>query len=198
MLLVVAFLLALVTVPLAGGRLSALADLPIAHGWLLLAALAVQIGVVSLWPDADPQVLAVGHVASYAFIVLFLVANRDMPGLWLVSLGTGMNLTAIVANGGVMPATRAALEAAGRLPAAGRFANSTLVRAPQLKFLGDVFAWPDPLPLANVFSAGDICIAIGAVMVVHQMCGSRLAPSSRRRASRRPLEPLRREGSPQS
>ena len=195
MLLVVAFLLSVVTVPLAGGRLSSLADLRISQPWLLLASLAVQISVVSLWPDADPVLLALGHIASYAFIVLFLLANRDMPGLWLVSVGTAM--TAIVANGGVMPATRAALEAAGRLPMSGAFANSTIVQDAQLKFLGDVFAWPEPLPLANVFSAGDICIVIGAVMVVHQICGSRLAPTSRRRSSRRPLEPLRRERSPQ-
>jgi len=197
LLLVVVFLLSVVTGPLAGGRLGALADLYISRPWLLLASLGVQIAVVSLWPDADPAFLALGHVSSYAFIVLFLLANRDMPGLWLVSVGTAMNLTAIVANGGVMPATRAALEAAGRLPTSGGFANSTIVHDPQLTFLGDVFAWPQPLPLANVFSAGDICIVIGAVMVIHQISGSRLAPSSRRRASRRPLEPLHRENSPQ-
>ena len=196
-LLVVAFLLSVVTVPLAGGRLSALAELRISQPWLLLASLSVQVSVVSLWPDADPVLLAVGHVASYAFIVLFLLANRDMPGLWLVSVGTAMNLTAIVANGGVMPATRAALEAAGRLPTSEAFANSTIVQHAQLKFLGDVFAWPEPLPLANVFSAGDICIVIGAVMVVHQICGSRLAPPSRPRSSRRPLKPMRGERSPQ-
>ena len=197
MLLVAAFLLSVLTVPLAGGRLSALADLRIAHAWLLGAALALQVAIVSLWPEGEPVLLALVHVASYLVIVVFLVTNRDMPGLWLVSLGTAMNLTAIVANGGVMPATRAALEAAGRLPSSGeRFANSTLVRTPELRFLGDVFAWPEPLPLANVFSAGDVCIVLGAVMVVHQICGSRLAPSSRRRAGRTRLKPLRTEETP--
>ena len=195
MLLVVVFVLSLITVPLAGGRLAALGELRIARAWLLGAALAVQIAIISLWPDGDPVLLAAGHVASYVVIFLFLIANRAMPGLWLVTLGTAMNTTAIVANGGVMPATRSALEAAGRLPTSGEFANSTVLRAPNLTFLGDVFAWPEPLPLANVFSAGDICIVVGAVMVVHQVCGSRLAPSARSEGERGPVEPLRRSES---
>jgi Family of unknown function (DUF5317) len=31
-------------------------------------------------------------------------------------------------------------------------------------FLGDIFVWPRPLPLANVFSIGDAVIAVGAVL----------------------------------
>jgi hypothetical protein len=165
------------------------------RGWLLIAALATQVAIVSLWPDLDPVLLAAGHVASYVLIFLFLIANRAMPGLWLVTLGTAMNSTAIVANGGVMPARRAALEAAGRLPTSGEFANSTVVHAPNLSFLGDVFAWPEPLPLANVFSVGDICIVVGAVMVVHQVCGSRLASSARSARERPLVEPQRRNES---
>ncbi|MBA2426322.1 MAG: DUF5317 family protein [Actinobacteria bacterium] len=46
---------------------------------------------------------------------------------------------------------------------------------PNLLFLGDVFAWPVPLPLHNVFSAGDVCVVLGVALVLHQICGSRLA-----------------------
>jgi hypothetical protein len=122
---------------------------------------------------------------------VFLMANRGMPGLWLVGVGTAMNLTAILANGGVMPATRAALRAAGRLPVSGHFENSTVLADPNLAFLGDVFAWPAPLPLANVFSAGDVCVVLGAVMILHQICGSRLAPEVLRQSSKGRLKPLR-------
>ena len=144
-----------------------------------------------VWTEGRPGLLALAHVGSYALIVAFLVANRRMPGLWLVALGTAMNVSAIVANGGVMPASRSALESAGRLPAVppDRFLNSTVVRSPELAFLGDVFAWPEPLPLAGVFSAGDVCIVVGAFVVVHQVCGSRLAASSRRH-SQRSVKPL--------
>jgi hypothetical protein len=96
-------------------------------------------------------------------------------------------VTAIVANSGVMPAARGALELAGIGAPGGRFANSTAVADPRLAFLGDVFAWPAPLPFANVFSVGDALIVLGAAIVVHQVCGSRLATG----AARRGLRPAR-------
>ncbi len=43
------------------------------------------------------------------------------------------------------------------------FTNSTLIHAgTALPFLGDVFALPRPIPLANVFSVGDVLIGVGA------------------------------------
>lgn len=187
MLLVAAFLLGVATVPLAGGRLIALADARVARPWTLGVALAIQIVIISVWPQGDATLHSAAHLVSYAFVLWFLVSNRRMPGLWLVGIGTAMNLAAIAANGGVMPATRPALEAAGLLAGEPHFANSTVVTDPNLAWLGDVFAWPAPLPLANVFSAGDVCLVIGAALIVHQICGSRLAPSSSRRSDKDPV-----------
>jgi MFS family permease len=51
------------------------------------------------------------------------------------------------------------------------------VASARLPFLGDVFAVPRPLPFHNVFSVGDVCIAIGAAVIVHRACRSRLVPS---------------------
>ena len=45
------------------------------------------------------------------------------------------------------------------------FSNSVLIGPDtSFPFLGDVFVWPRPLPLANVFSIGDAVIAVGAVV----------------------------------
>jgi hypothetical protein len=57
-----------------------------------------------------------------------------------------------------------ALNGVAELPVT-HFSNSVLI-GPEtvLPFLGDVFVWPRPLPLANVFSIGDAIIAVGAVM----------------------------------
>ncbi len=195
MLLVACFVLCLASVPLAGGRVMALADLRLARSWALGAALAIQVAIVSLWPEGAAPAHAAAHLLSYALIVCFLTSNRGMPGLVMAGVGTVMNLSAIAANGGVMPATRGALAAAGRFVAAGHFANSTVLAHPKLAFLGDVFAWPSPLPLANVFSAGDVCIVVGAAMILHQVCGSRLTSTGFRQRTRRPLVPLRSVGS---
>jgi hypothetical protein len=174
-LLVACFLICVASVPLAGGRLGALADLRVERAWALSVALVIQIAVMSVWPEGDRAVRAGAHLVSYGLILLFLAANRRLPGLWLVALGTALNLAAIAANGGVMPAAEPALEAAGLLSAEGRFANSARVADAHLSFLGDVFAWPAPLPLANVFSVGDVAIVVGAAIVLHRVCGSRLA-----------------------
>lgn len=44
------------------------------------------------------------------------------------------------------------------------FANTSVFLDPVLPWLGDVFAWPGPLPLANTFSAGDILTVLGVVV----------------------------------
>jgi len=83
----------------------------------------------------------------------------------LVAVGAGSNLAAIVANGGFMPASQAAFEALGSGLNAG-YTNSTIVADPALEPLTDVYSLPMWLPFANVFSIGDVFIAIGVVIVI--------------------------------
>ena len=175
MLIGLTLLLCLATVPLAGGRVAALADVRFRAAWLALAAIALQILVISIVPRGAGWAHHAGHLASYALIAAFLWANRDLPYLWLAALGGAMNLAAIVANGGVMPADADALAAAGVHQKAGDFANSTAVAHPRLGFLGDVFAVPSSWPVSNVFSAGDVVLVIAALLALHCVCGSRLA-----------------------
>lgn len=121
------------------------------------------------------------HVASYAALGVFLWLNRHLPGMWLVALGFASNAVAIVANGGLMPASEEALRAAGRwvvLEAEGATYNNSAVMGPhtRLWFLGDVFALPSWLPLANVFSLGDVLLALGTLVLVPALMGARPAP----------------------
>jgi hypothetical protein len=173
LLLFLVFCAAVVAVPLAGGDLRKLARIRFAHAWLLGLALTVQVLLVVWAGSATP--LRVGLlVGSYLAGMAFLVANRRIPGVWLIAVGAGLNLVVIALNHGVMPASPHALVSAG-LPAHDpTFANSAALRHPILPFLGDVFAIPASWPLANVFSIGDLCILAGAGFGVHRMCGSRL------------------------
>jgi hypothetical protein len=82
-----------------------------------------------------------------------------------VALGAISNLAAIVANEGIMPTTAGALAAAG-MDAEEGFSNSAVVANPALAPLTDVFALPPWLPLANVFSIGDVLIGLGIVLVI--------------------------------
>jgi len=46
--------------------------------------------------------------------------------------------------------------------------------------LGDVLAVPAAVPMANVFSIGDVLILVGFAYGLHHLCGSRLIRGSRR------------------
>lgn len=178
MLILVSFLLASALVPLARGRLSALADFRPRHTWSIGAAGLVQVLALAVFRDASHGLVVAGHLASYGLAGVFLFANRKVQGLWLLCTGAAMNVWVIATNDGQMPATREALVAAGRLRHVSGFVNSGLVAHPRFLVFGDVFAWPAPFPLHNVFSAGDVLIVVGAAAVVHQLCASRLIPST--------------------
>ncbi len=177
MLLVLVVVLGVATVPLARGRFLALAQLRFRRSWLLLIALLLQLAITLVFEGSRTGAHYVAHVASYGLIVAFIVVNRRIPGMWLVGVGTMMNVVVIAANGGVMPTSPDALAAAGLPTSPGTFENSTVVAAPTLSFLGDIFAVPESWPLSNVFSPGDVCIAIGVIVVIHRVTGSRLVPS---------------------
>src|SRR5918995_5651748 len=114
MLIGVLFALCLATVPLAGGRLGALAEIELRATWLLLAGLVAQILVISVFPDGAGALHTGVHLASYACLAAFVWVNWSRePFLWLIAAGGALNLTAIAANGGGMPADADALAAGG-------------------------------------------------------------------------------------
>lgn len=175
MLLGLAILVCLVTVPLAGGRLARLGEVRFRAGWLALLAIATQILIVSVVPGGSETAHDAAHLASYALLAAFAIANLGFPYLWLMALGGLLNLLAIAANGGVMPADPDALAHAGLDPSSDEFANSAALEHPRLRFLGDVFWIPDSWPASNVFSVGDVLLVVGAFLALHTICRSRLA-----------------------
>ena len=174
MIVVAAVAAVVATVPLLGGRLSRLSRLRMRCVPLACLALVVQAGLtVAPLDGALEHAARYVHLLTYALMGVFLWLNRRIPGLWLLALGGVANAVVIAANGGVMPSSSAARAAAGIADTAG-FSNSDIVSNPRLLFLGDVFAWPQPFPLANVFSVGDVLLVAGAALLLHRVCGSRL------------------------
>jgi hypothetical protein len=161
--------LCIASVPLAGGRLVRVLELRVRWTAAVFAALALQIAITTLMPGGDPTLHDALHLASYALAGAFLIANRSIPGLWLIALGGGMNLAAISANGGVMPASPTASAIAG-IPASDQFANSAVLTDPRLAWLGDIIPVPGPWPLGNVLSPGDVVLYVGALVLLHRAC----------------------------
>ncbi len=184
MLLLGALTLLVATVPLLGGRVGHLSTIRFRRRWAGVAAVAMQFVILRLFPTGDQDLHALAHLASYGLILAFVAANLSVPGLPLLAFGGLLNLLAIAANNGVMPANPQALQTAGILEVPGEFTNSAPLPDPHLWFLGDVFALPAGSPLANVFSVGDLVLLAGAFVLLHRVCRTRIAPLLDRVAAR--------------
>jgi hypothetical protein len=150
---------------LLGGRLDGLAGLRLRWAPLALLGLAVQIAlftdvVGSRVGGAAPAI----YVASTAGVFVAVLRNLSIPGVALIAAGAGCNLAAIVANGGYMPASPAAIATVGGFSPG--YTNSIVVEQPALRPLTDLFALPAWMPFANVFSLGDVLIGIGIVATI--------------------------------
>ncbi len=171
MILPVLVLGGIALVPLRGGSLRRLADVRIRRAGLAVVAVLLQIVLIEVLADRVATAVAVAlHLASYAAALAFVWANRRDVGLVAMGVGGLLNLAAIAANDGVMPADVDAVARAGLADemVADGFENSAPAEGARLAALGDVFAVPEPLPLANVFSIGDVLIVAGSVVFVHR------------------------------
>jgi len=158
---------------LAGGRLERLGEVRFRHSFLILTALLIQILIFSPWWEATVgrPVLSSGlYVASMLLLGIACWINRHVPGILLLGLGLLLNAAPIVANGGHMPTSLEAMRAAGVIAPDATFDsiranNSSLIdENTRLWFLGDVMAIPAGVPLANIFSIGDVVIGVGALV----------------------------------
>jgi hypothetical protein len=171
----------LLVVAVTGAPLARLAELHIRHVWLIWAALADQIIVISVLPDSYPGVLAAAHIASYVAAGACVWLNRHTPGVPLIGVGGGLNGLVITLNGGTLPASGAAVRASGQGERLEHFNNSAVLDDPWLPMFGDIFATPAWLPGSNVFSIGDVAIWVGLAWLLWRTCRPRSAAAARHR-----------------
>ena len=169
MIIVVASIAAVLTVPLTGRSLSPMATLALRRVWLVWLSIGLQVLITMLpkFPNWLGQPL---HLFTFVLSGAFVWSNRRIPGALLVALGAGMNLAAIAANNGTMPASAWAWRTAGFPVLVGEFENSNVTESARLAWLGDVFAVPKDWPLSNVFSLGDIVIVFAVGYFAHMWC----------------------------
>jgi hypothetical protein len=174
MFILYAILLGLVVGLALGGRPAGLAAIRFRWAPLVFAGFAAQVILFS--PPVTERVGDLGaplYVASTGLVLLALARNLGVAGMPIVALGALANFAAIAANGGFMPVSPAALAALHKVPATV-YSNSAVLPDPALSPLTDVFALPGWLPLANVFSVGDLMIGLGVALVI--VAGMRWSP----------------------
>jgi len=151
---------------LLGGRLDGLAHLR--FRWAALAVGGLLVQVVLFTPFGDGLAGDLGpaiYIASTAAVFVAVLRNLRMPGMAFAAAGALCNLVAISANRGAMPADPGALALAG-FSGPGEHTNSVVLAEPAFRPLTDIYALPAWLPLANVFSIGDVLIGLGVAVAI--------------------------------
>ena len=163
-----------------GGRVQTLAAIRLRRVWLFYLAIGLQIVAFPFgflpWATGDAAATAL-WLLSYGLLIVAAIQNRHVTGVPVVALGMAANLAAIVANGGHMPVLPGAMAGAGDAYAVHM--NSEALADPTLSWLVDRWAAPSWVPLANVYSIGDVGVAAGAFVLVLAAMGVRL-PRPRR------------------
>jgi len=166
MSLALPFLIGVAVAMLFGGRLSALAEMRLRGISLVYLAFLLQVVAFPYawlpWHTSDNAAIGL-WIASDTVLVLVMLRNIRLPGVSLIAVGLCMNLAAILANSGHMPALPSALRDAGLHYHVSM--NSEAMNHPALPWLVDRWADPKWIPLANVFSVGDVVIAVGGFIV---------------------------------
>ena len=168
------------------GTLTNLAYVRLVSPWLVWVGLGIQIVAFSPlgagWPTWSGSV---AHIGSYGLLALFAWVNRQAPGLRLFALGMATNVLVIVSNGGYMPISENALRRAGLEDVLAQLQvetvnNSVLMGSgTRVKWLGDVMAVPKGVPLANVFSLGDVLMGLALLILISQSMVTRKVSSRR-------------------
>lgn len=153
--------------------------------WLVVIAFLPQwlafhlAATARLIPDGLAAALL---VLSQIPLLIFVWRNRSHTGVRLMGIGVAMNLTVIVANGGLMPAfpevvAQLAPGATGTWNVGERLWLSKDIVLPAsattLPWLADRFLVPDWLPWRAAFSLGDIFIAGGVFALLWSMSNRR-------------------------
>lgn len=148
------------------------------HRWrgfsLIWASLGVQIVLFTPLGRGIPHgIVPYAHVATYLPLIAFLILNRR-AALGLTAFGISLNVIAITANGGLMPADATAQEVFFAGQSALDHPINTDNVSPNFLLLGDVMALPGWFPFANAFSIGDMVMAMGLVWAMARLTMRRL------------------------
>ncbi len=111
--------------------------------------------------------------AAHLLLLPFLLRNLSFWGIKLVLVGLLLNLTVMLANGGLMPVEAPAVEAVGRhqvgdLQIGAHIPGSkNVLLNPQdvrLRGLSDILVVPIPRPFTRAVSVGDLFVLAGVVV----------------------------------
>jgi hypothetical protein len=157
---------------------SRIAAIPLRSPWLVLVAVVLQVPLLRA-PAGPIQGLRLQQalfLASHLLLLAFVWRNRRLPGILIVGAGVALNLAVILANAGFMPVTPETLArinpgtTVDYWPLGHHHGYSKdvirLQEDTRLWILSDILVLPPPFPRPTAFSAGDLLIAAGIVLLL--------------------------------
>jgi hypothetical protein len=168
--------LAILVALLRGGSLRHFSALHIR--WIPLVIATCGFQFLSFAPFVKPFLPAWASIALYilsmALLTLWVAGNWRIPGMLLMATGLLMNFAAITANGGHMPVSSASVRYSGSISRyernADHIVNNSIMIDEQVRLwlLTDIFAVPQAIPFANVYSIGDVLLTLGASLLCYR------------------------------
>jgi len=142
---------------------------------LVLLPLLIQLAIFPLVSERPlfPYAMVPLHILSYVILGVWLLINLRTLPLLVIGVGGGLNLLVVGVNDGYMPVSVTALIRTGKtamaelLRSGDAYGNVILMSdATRLNLLADTISLPHWVPLAAVFSIGDLLIAIGVAWLI--------------------------------
>jgi hypothetical protein len=130
---------------------------------------ALVAGVIarSAAPFLGPVALG-ASIAGLVVVAVVALVNRALPGAWLIGLGALLNSAVTLVNGG-MPVDPGALTRSAKAPPADGL-HVILGPDTRLPFLADILLIP---VVNNIYSVGDVVLAIGGFWMVFRLVRSK-------------------------
>jgi hypothetical protein len=158
-----------------GGSMHNLAQLELVAWPIVFVAVAAQAAGAfagSLGLAHAGTLYVAGMVVSAALVTVFVVRNRELPGMSLIALGFVLNAFVVTVNG-AMPVAQEAADRVG-ISTVGLYRHADAKHElidddTVLPGLADVIPVPLPGPLergSNVVSVGDVVLAAGIGVLV--------------------------------
>ncbi len=175
MFLCTSVVLAVLVGLLRGGKWGNLTLYKFNGSWLVLAAILVQVSIFNPWWEKyvnDGMITNLIYCLSIILLIIFILRNFNLTGMRLLGAGIVSNGVVIIANGGYMPSSLNSLkhilsaERIARIENGSALYNIILITDnTKFKFLCDIFY----VPGINVYSVGDVLVALGAFVVIQQI-----------------------------
>lgn len=158
-----------------GGRLSRLAIIEFKRVWIFVLALAIHLGIILFSFNEGSIVhrhIKELYVGSYGLLFIGLLINISFRSLWIIIIGTLVNLGTFITNGGRMPISLDAMRLTGLeelipMVESGQLAlYAPITDATRYGFLGDIITVPPPYPFPQILSIGDVIIGLGLFVFI--------------------------------